>query len=113
MDISSIAAQLRDIARQLEEGLGDGEQVEAVKRVFDGTVVPESAAPGHTAPPVQQQREQLQQHQQSDPDAPKQMPCKFCQAPIFLQKSQRTGNWYTTNSERRNDLHNCPNRQSS
>jgi hypothetical protein len=111
----SAAAELRDIAHRLSELATtiDGEvspeafdTVQTVKKVFDGQVRTTLATP-------EAQREALSQAPRSAPNEQnglKQQACKYCNLPIYLQQSQRTGNWYTTNSERRNDLHQCEKR---
>jgi hypothetical protein len=134
--MSTLAAQLRDIARQITDVAVqmDGEvqpnQVELVKTIFQGTVVEDQAAvspspvaitPAETAGAAaafstpQQQQAAVAQFVPPAPVAPAAVsaesgvpqPCKYCQQPIYLLQSPKTGGWYTTNSTRRNDLHNC------
>ena len=108
-ELSNIAVRLAQISDEMgkhDSGQEEPEnQVEMVSRVFDGQPVSQEA------PTASQQREAVQsfqpQHQQGD--GPRQAPCKFCGAPIYMQQS-KNGKWYTTNSPRRNDFHDCPQR---
>tara|TARA_B100001123_G_C15342930_1_gene1035764 strand:+ start:1438 stop:1797 length:360 start_codon:yes stop_codon:yes gene_type:complete len=113
-ELSDIALRLAQISDAVDkdENLGvpaggTENQVEMVSRVFDGQPVSQEA------PTASQQREAVQSFQprQQQDDGPRQTPCKFCGAPIFMQQS-KNGKWYTTNSPRRNDFHDCDQRPS-
>ena len=121
-EIEDIAMRLAHIATEMASGgsSGQGEapqgetQVDTVSRIFRGTVDDEGASDAFSNP--QSQREAVQEfsprkdeRSEDGPNGPQ--PCKFCKKPIYLVRSKRTGNWYTTDSERRNDLHDCPSRR--
>lgn len=111
-ELSDIAVRLAQIAEEMIRDRSaavaneaEENQVEMVSRIFDGRVVSQEQ------PTASAQREAVQnfQPQQPQDDGPRQTPCKFCGAQIFMQQS-KNGKWYTTNSPRRNDFHDCDQR---